>query len=64
MSTIRNIRYGPIVEGHGTIEFDCIATDGQETVVRIKEPADVLLVDGGAAAEKWIARRYSFLLPA
>jgi len=58
MRTIKNIRYGEIKDGHGTILFNF----GNETIV-ISEPKDVMLV--GAPhdlAEKWIFEHYGFLL--
>ena len=53
---IKNIRYGEIRKGRGTIDFDF---DG--TVLTITEPTDVILV-GCEGAPKWIVENYGFLL--
>ena len=53
-SNIQNIRY--CAHDYSKIEFDFC-----DNIVRIKEPADVLLV-GWPGAEVWIATHYSFIL--
>lgn len=55
---IENIRYAPY-EGDDVskIEFDVFGI-----WYRIREPQDVLLVDGGDAARAWIHRRYATLI--
>jgi hypothetical protein len=55
---IQNIRYATYEgDGPSKIEFDVFGI-----WYRIREPMDVLLVDGGDAARKWIHRRYSILI--
>jgi hypothetical protein len=39
-----------------------IAFDFRGHVITIREPLDVLLVDEGEPAQRWIARNYGFLL--
>ena len=50
---IKNIRYSR----DGKIAFDF-----RGHTILIREPMDVLLVDGGEAAQRWIASGYEFLL--
>jgi hypothetical protein len=50
---IENIRYSR----DGKIAFDF-----RGHTVLIREPMDVLLVDSGEAAQRWIANGYGFLL--
>lgn len=55
---IQNIRYAPYDgDGPSKIEFDVFGI-----WYRIREPQDVLLVDGGDAAREWIHRRYAMLI--
>lgn len=55
---IQNIRYAPYESDDiSKIEFDVFGI-----WYRIREPLDVLLVDGGDAAREWIHRRYSTLI--
>lgn len=55
---IQNIRYAPCEgDGPSKIEFDVFGI-----WYRIREPLDVLLVDGGDAARDWIHRRYATLI--
>jgi hypothetical protein len=55
---ITDIRYGPIVGRHGTIEFEF-----RSQTFRITEPSDVLLVDAPPElARRWIRENYAFLL--
>jgi hypothetical protein len=39
-----------------------IAFDFRGHTIMIREPTDLLLVDGGEAAQRWIANGYGFLL--
>jgi len=50
---IENIRYSR----DGKIAFDF-----RGHTILIREPMDALLVDGGEAAQRWIANGYGFLL--
>lgn len=55
---IQNIRYAPYAgDGPSKIEFDVFGI-----WYRIREPLNVLLVDGGDAARDWIHRRYATLI--